>query len=65
VGDARAEQRPDLGTCDEVGTGAAGTVSRCEETDVGVVQGDVDEPVERDGTLASDQPRDRVAGRAG
>jgi hypothetical protein len=36
-----------------------------EEADVGVVQGDVDEPVERDGTFASDQTRDRVGGRAG
>jgi len=40
-------------------------VTGSEETDVGVIEGDVDEAVERDGTLASDQPRDGVSGRAG
>jgi hypothetical protein len=64
AGDAGAEQRSDLGAGDEVAVGAAGTVTGREEPDVRVVQGDVDETVERDGTLASDQPRDRVGGRA-
>ncbi|MGO9873216.1 MAG: hypothetical protein ACLPVY_05400 [Acidimicrobiia bacterium] len=36
-----------------------------EEADVGLVQRDVDEPVEGDGTLAPDQARDGVGGRAG
>jgi hypothetical protein len=37
-------------------------VTRREEADRGFVQRDLDEPVERDRTLAPDQVRDRVGG---
>jgi len=62
---ARSEQRTDLGAGDEVAPGAAGAATGREETDVGLVQRDVDEPVEGDGTFAPDQARDGVGGRAG
>jgi hypothetical protein len=64
AGDARAEQRSHLGTRDEVATGAAGAAARREESDLGLVQRDLDEAIERDRALAPDQVRDRVGGGA-
>ena len=60
---ARAEQRADLGARDEVAAGAARAVTRREEADLGLVERDLDEPVERDRALAADEARDRVGRR--
>jgi hypothetical protein len=58
--DAGAEQRADFGTGDEVAARAPRAPTRREEADLGLVQRDFDESVERDRTLAPDQARDRV-----
>jgi hypothetical protein len=63
--DAGSEQRTDLGTGHEVAPGAAGTAPRREEADAGLVQRDVDEPVEGDRAFAPDEARDGVGGRTG
>jgi hypothetical protein len=59
-GDARAEERTDLGAGHEVAPGAAGAVPSREETGAGFVQRDFDEPVEGDRTLAPDEARNGV-----
>jgi hypothetical protein len=62
---AGTEQGTDLGARDEVAPRAPGAVARREEADVGLVQRDLDEPVERDRTLTPDQARDRLGRAAG
>src|SRR5262249_19653299 len=60
--DARAEQRPDLGTRDEVASRAAGTAPGGEETFFAVERG-LHETVEGDRTLAADDLRDGFRSR--
>jgi len=63
--DTRAEQRADFGARDEVASGAARAVAGREEPHARLVQRELDEPVERDRTLAPDEAGDCVGGRAG
>ena len=65
TGNARAEQRADLGAGDEVAAGAARAVPGLEEAGAGCVQRELDETVEGDRALAPDEAGDRVGGRAG
>jgi hypothetical protein len=63
--DARAEQRADLRARDEVAAGAARAVAGLEEARARRVERQLDEPVERDRTLAPDEAGDRVGGGTG
>ena len=65
AGDARTEQRSDFRAGHEVPTGAPRAVPRREEADIGLVEGQVDEAVERDRTFAPDAALDRVGGASG
>jgi hypothetical protein len=63
--DAGPEERADLGAGDEVATGPARATAGGEEADLGFVQGDLDEAIERDRALAPYDAPDRGGGASG